>query len=87
MYGPMETTFAKCLNIPFTLGQWLARGRWFSLDTPVSSTKKIDCHDITAILLKVALITISLHLHCNKHFLTSLLALVVFKRYTEDINL
>jgi len=30
-------------------------GRWFSLGTPVSSTNKIDHHDITEILLKVAL--------------------------------
>jgi hypothetical protein len=28
---------------------------WFSLGTPVSSTNKTDCHDITEILLKVAL--------------------------------
>jgi hypothetical protein len=34
--------------------QWLATGRWFSLDTPVSSTNKTDSHEI---LLKVALIT------------------------------
>jgi hypothetical protein len=30
----------------------------FSLDPPVSSTNKTDCHDITEILLKVALNTI-----------------------------
>jgi hypothetical protein len=30
-------------------------GRWFSLDTFVSSTNKTDCHNITEILLKVAL--------------------------------
>ena len=35
--------------------QWLATGRWFS---PVSSTNKTDRHDITEILLKVALSTI-----------------------------
>jgi len=34
-------------------------GRWFSQSTPVSSTNKIDCHDITEILLKVALSTIN----------------------------
>jgi hypothetical protein len=35
----------------------LAAGRWFSLDTPISSTNKTDRHDIyiTDILLKVAL--------------------------------
>ena len=35
-------------------------GRWFSPGTPVSSTNKSDCHDITEILLKVALSTITL---------------------------
>ena len=34
------------------------QGQWFSPGTPVSSTNKIDCHDITKILLKVALNTI-----------------------------
>ena len=38
--------------------QWLATGRLFSLCTPVSSTNKTDRHDITEILLKVALSTI-----------------------------
>jgi hypothetical protein len=33
----------------------LAAGRWISPGTPVSSTNKTDCHDITEILLKVAL--------------------------------
>jgi len=35
--------------------QWLAAGRSFSPGTPVSSTNKTDCHDITKALLKVAL--------------------------------
>jgi hypothetical protein len=36
-------------------------GWWIYLDTPVSSTNKTDCHDITAeILLKVALNAITL---------------------------
>ena len=38
--------------------QWLATGRWFSPGPPVSSTNKTDRHDITEILLKVALHTI-----------------------------
>ena len=37
--------------------QWLATGLWF---TPVSSTNKTDHHDITGILLKAALNSISL---------------------------
>jgi hypothetical protein len=36
----------------------LAHGRWFSLGTPASSTTKTGSHDITEILLKVALFTI-----------------------------
>jgi hypothetical protein len=35
-------------------------GLWFSQGTPVSSTNKTDLHDITEILLKVDLNTISL---------------------------
>jgi hypothetical protein len=39
--------------------QWLATGRWFSMGTSVSSINKTDHHDITEILLKVALNTIN----------------------------
>jgi hypothetical protein len=35
--------------------QLLSQGRWFSPDTPPSSTTKTGCHDIAEILLKVAL--------------------------------
>ena len=42
--------------------QWLATGLWFS---PVSSTNKTDSHDITEILLKVALNTLTLTLFRN----------------------
>ena len=38
-----------------------ATGRWFSSGTPVSSTNKTDRHDMTEILLKVALSTINLN--------------------------
>jgi hypothetical protein len=34
-------------------------GQWFSPGTPVSYTNKTDCHDITEILLKVVLNTIT----------------------------
>jgi hypothetical protein len=43
--------------------QWIATGPWFSPGTPVSSTNKTNCHDITEILLKVVLNTITLT--CN----------------------
>jgi hypothetical protein len=42
--------------------QWLAKGQQFSPGTMVSSTNKTDCHNITEILLKVALNTITLTL-------------------------
>ena len=43
--------------------QLLITGLWFS---PVSSTNKTDCHDITEILLKVALNTIKLNQNQTK---------------------
>ena len=39
--------------------QWLTTGQWFYQGTPVSPTNKTDLHDITEILLKVALNTIN----------------------------
>jgi hypothetical protein len=39
--------------------QGLAADQWFSLGTPVSSTKKTDHHIETEILLKVALNTMT----------------------------
>jgi hypothetical protein len=45
----------------------IAHGRWFSAGTPASSTTKTGHHDITEILLKVALNTKneikSIHIH------------------------
>ena len=38
--------------------QLLAHDRWFSPDTPASSTTNTGCHDIAEILLKMALSTI-----------------------------
>ena len=35
--------------------QWIATGQWFSLGTLAASTNKTDRHDITEILMKVAL--------------------------------
>ena len=45
--------------------QWLAAGWLFSPGTPVSSTNKTDRYDITEILMKVALKTITITLNCN----------------------
>ena len=57
-----------CVRVPLRRGvldvtlcykvcKWLATGQWFSPYTPVSSTNKTNRHDITEILLKVALNT------------------------------
>ena len=48
---------------------WLAAGLWFSLVTPVSFINTTDHHDITEILLKMALNTItpSPHTHTHTH--------------------
>ena len=49
---------ASCTTLYDKVCQWLVTGQWFSPGTPVSSTTKNDRHDITEILLKVALGTI-----------------------------
>ena len=49
---------ARCTTLCDKVCQWLATGRRFSPGPPVSSTNKTDRHDITEILLKVALNTI-----------------------------
>jgi len=54
----------RCTILCDIVCQWLATGQWFSPGPPVFSTKKTDHHDITEILLKVALSTIT---QTNKH--------------------
>jgi hypothetical protein len=48
----------RCTILCYKVCQWLATGRWFSPGSRVSCTNKTDRHDITEILLKVALNTI-----------------------------
>jgi len=43
--------------------QWVVAGRWFSPGTPVSYTNTTDHHEITEILLIVALTTINPQTH------------------------
>jgi hypothetical protein len=57
-----ESCSGDMYSIQDKVCQWLATGRWFSLSTLVFSTNKTDCHDITLILLKVVLNTITLTL-------------------------
>jgi hypothetical protein len=59
--GVLETTLCD------KVCPWLSGGRWFSLGTLVSSTNKIDHHDITEMLLKVALNTITTSIWVIKH--------------------
>ena len=49
---------ARCATLCDKVCQCLATGRLFSPGTLISSTNKTDCHDLTAISLKVALNTI-----------------------------
>jgi len=56
---------AICTTLCDKVCQWLATGWSFSLGTQVSSTNKTDRHDITEILLKVALNTVTLTLTHN----------------------
>jgi hypothetical protein len=64
--GVLDTTLCD------KVWQWLATGLWFSPFTPVSSTNKTDRHDITEILLKAALNTITppTTLPCIHHWWT-----------------
>ena len=45
----------RCTTLCDKFCRWLAAARWFSSCPPVSSTNKTDRHDITEILVKVAL--------------------------------
>ena len=50
---------ARCTTLSDKVCQWLATGKWFSPNPPVSSTNKTNRHDIAEILLIVALNTIN----------------------------
>jgi hypothetical protein len=52
--------------------QLLAHGRWFSPGTSASSTTKTGRHDISEILLKVALNNKNHHHHHHHHQITLL---------------
>ena len=57
--NPVHGEVYSIQHYVINFSQWLVTGRWFSSGTPVSSTNKTDSHDITEILLKVALNTIN----------------------------
>jgi len=54
----------RCTTLCDKVCQWLATGRWFSAGPQVSFTNKTYRHDITEILLKVALSTIKQTYQC-----------------------
>ena len=60
MRGILDTTLCDYVC------QLFKAGLWFSPDTPVSSTSKTDRHNITEILLKLTLNTITLTLNVNQ---------------------
>jgi hypothetical protein len=62
------STRARCTTLCDKVCQWLATGRWFSPGPPVSPTNKTERHDITEILLKVALSTIKQTNRCSTRF-------------------
>ena len=74
--GVLDTTLCD------KVWQWLAAGRWFSPGTPVSSTDKTDRHDITEILLKVALNTITLTL-CSVHYYLNSIVFALLKESSK----
>jgi hypothetical protein len=57
-------------------------GWWFSPGTPVSSTNKTDCHDISKIVLTVALNTIALTLYCTYNKYKTLMIPNIFSKMT-----
>jgi hypothetical protein len=60
----------------------LAHGRWFSPDTPASSTTKTGRHDIAEILLKMALNTIKIKNTIKIN--SNLFDLKIFHHYAID---
>ena len=62
---------------------WHAAGQWFSLGTTVSSTNKTNCHNISEILLKVALNTITLTITHYEVLLKKIIEHTVLKRERE----
>jgi hypothetical protein len=66
--------------------QWLVVGQWFSPGTPVSSTNKTDRHDITAIVLKVALKILTLTHNDVVRFLFLTKQKIIIRRRYKFIN-
>jgi hypothetical protein len=67
--------------------QLLAHGRWFSPDTPASSTTKTGRHDLAEILLKVALSTIKSNQIKSKSNIPSDFGIQHSQYYVVDLHL
>jgi hypothetical protein len=82
---------ARCTTLCDKDCQQLVAGQWFSPGTPFSSTNNTDRHDITEILLKVALNTITLTLTPKLTHLTQLLMILylffLLRNYTNGTKL
>jgi hypothetical protein len=68
---------ARCTILCYKVFQWHATGRWISPGSLVSSTNKTDRHDITEILLKVALNILHILIVAHK-------GLIVILKYFYD---
>jgi hypothetical protein len=75
---------ARCTTLCDKVCQWLATGRKISLGPPISSTNKADCHDITEILLKVALNTIKENKQTSKQFTQNVLLILYYCRWERN---
>jgi hypothetical protein len=82
--GLTHTLFMAGSQSSYKVCQWLAIGRWFSSGPPISSTNETDSHDITEILLKVALNTIKQAKNKQTNKIYSALWLIWF--YQEQIS-
>jgi hypothetical protein len=65
--------------------QLLIQGRWFSPGTPSSSTTKTGRHDITEILLKVALKHKKKIKKNQKNFRPILIGLILWRSYLDPL--
>jgi hypothetical protein len=64
----------RCTTLCDKVYQWLSAVRWFSPGPPVSATYKTDRHDVSEILLKVALNTIK---QANKQTYTTIISIKI----------
>ena len=72
------STRARCTTLCDNVCQWLATGRWFSPGPPMPPTNKTERHDITEIVLKVAINTIKQTNTCSIRFAMHVYMVVKF---------